>query len=149
MKVIEIMERKPIVLAPTTTYEEATSVLYSNDVSGAPVVGENGELVGMLSLKDLFRILYPFYSSYYDHPESYSDQENRESKVNEVKKKLIKEFMSTRLITIQPHMPVMQAGAIMLAHNVHHLPVIENKKLIGLVTKNSIYRAIIQQHLVK
>jgi len=147
MKVFDIMERNPITIPVDATYEQASDILYANNISGAPVVGKDGKLVGILSLKDLFRVLYPFYSSYYEHPESYTDMEMREGKVDEIRKKNISEFMTKRLITVPHHIPIMRAGAVMLAHNVHHLPVLENEKFVGLLTKNLIYRAILQHHV--
>jgi len=80
MKVRDLMRKKIITLKPENTYEEAVALLYKNNLNGAPVVDDEGKLVGYVSEKDLFRILYPYYQSFYEHPESYTDGEKREKK---------------------------------------------------------------------
>ena len=70
MKVRDLMKKDFITLNPQNTYEEVVALLYNNNLNGAPVINENNELVGYVSEKDLFRILYPYYKSFYEHPHS-------------------------------------------------------------------------------
>ena len=39
------------------------------------------------------------------------------------------------------------AGGLMLAHNIHRLPVIKDEKLVGIVTREDIYGTILKKHL--
>lgn len=149
MLVRDIMETRVVSIKKGTTYEEAAKILYAKDVSAAPVVDENDRLVGVISEKDLYRILFPFYKSYYQNPEMYTDLESRETKIDEVRNKKVEEFMSTDLATIAPDAPVMRAGGIMLARNVHFLPVVEHGKVVGIVSGRGIFKKIVQLHLVK
>lgn len=146
MKVRDIMETKVITLSPNTTYEEAAGVLYGNNISGAPVVDENNQIVGMISEKDLFKVLYPFYKSFYEHPEFYADIESRESKAKEIRGKKIGIFMSKEIATVTPDTPILTAGAVMLARGIHRLPVMEEGKLVGIISRKSIYRAILKEN---
>jgi CBS domain-containing protein len=147
MKVKEVMETKVITINDTSTYEEAASILHQSKISGAPVVNANGEVVGLISEKDLLRVLYPYYQSYAEHPEAYLDYEERENKIEEIRKKPIEKFMTKKVTTIDPSTPVLKAGGIMLAHGFHRLPVIEGGKLIGIVTREHIYKGILKSHL--
>jgi CBS domain-containing protein len=144
MKIRDIMITDVITIPITATYEEAARILFDKKINGAAVVDEKGRLAGMISEKDLFRVLYPFPQSYYNDPESYLDLEERESKASEIRNKPIAGFMSKNPVTIGPDVPVMHASALMLAKRVHRLPVIENGKLIGNVTRGLIYRAILK-----
>ena len=45
-------------------------------------------------------------------------------------------------ITTTPETPLVQVGALMLARGVHRLPVMENDKIVGIITRRGIYRAI-------
>jgi CBS domain-containing protein len=146
MKVRDIMEAEVLAIPIQASYEDAARVLYTQDVSGAPVVDAEGNLVGTVSEKDLFRIMYPFYKSYYEHPESYVDYEEREHKIDEIRTHRVENFMTRELVTIHPEAPVMRAGAIMLARGVNRLPVVEDGKLIGMITRNKIYRKILRYH---
>lgn len=149
MKVREIMSTKFIVLRPSMTYEEVYKILVDNDISGAPVVAENDNIVGIISEKDLFRVLFPFYTSYYNNPELYVDYEERENKVDEIKNHKVELFMSRDFVHISPEDPVLRAGALMLAKNISRLPVVEDGKLIGMIWRRDIYKTILNNKLGK
>jgi acetoin utilization protein AcuB len=55
-KVKEIMVKKVITASPTMAIEEAAMIMYDNNIGCLPVV-ENNKLVGIISDKDLFRVL--------------------------------------------------------------------------------------------
>lgn len=146
MLVQEIMEPKVITVAPDSTYLAVAQLLYEHDVSGVPVVDFGAELVGIVSEKDLFRILYPYYQSYYEHPELYADLQAREGKAQEIKFHRVETFMTKKVYTVAPDDPIMKAGALMIAHHINRLPVVEGKKLVGIVTRKMIYRAILKKN---
>jgi len=146
MKVRDVMQIDVITVPAGSPYEEVARILYRCGKSGAPVVDTDGNLIGTVSEKDLFRILYPFYKSYYASPESYADMEGRECKISEIRMHPVEVFMSRDVATVEPEAPVMRAGAIMLARGVNRLPVIENGRLIGMVSRSDIYRKILEQH---
>jgi len=145
MKVRDLMETKIFTLKPDNTYQEAVSLIYKNNINGAPVVNDQNELVGYVSEKDLFKILYPFYQSYYEHPESYTDGEKREQKADEIRFHKVEVFMTKNPLIVDPEMPVMNAGALMLAHRVHKFPVVENGKLVGVISREKIYKKVFEK----
>jgi CBS domain-containing protein len=147
MKVSEVMQRDVVTIRQSATYEEAARVLRDNEITGAPVVDDNGKLVGMLSDKDLFRVLYPRYSSFYESPEDYLDFESRERKIKEVVLHPIMDFAAKDVLVIDIETPIMKAGALMLAHGVHRLPVLEGGVLVGLVTRHHIFGKVLDLHL--
>ena len=57
IKVKDIMTKDPISVPPDYTAEETAQVLLKNRISGAPVVDENGHVVGTITQTDLFRVL--------------------------------------------------------------------------------------------
>jgi len=94
---------------------EAAQVLRDKGCTGLPVVrGE--ELVGVISRRDFKR----FRSTKKDPP--------------------VKAFMSTEVRTIEPGQSVMQAARIMVKNDIGRLPVLENGKLIGIVTRSDAMR---------
>jgi len=146
MKVKDLMKKDFVTLNPQNTYEEAVALLYNNNLNGAPVVNENNELVGYVSEKDLFRILYPYYSSFYEHPESYTDGEKREEKAQEIRYHKVEIFMNKAPLTVNSDMPVMNAGALMLAKRVHQFPVVEDGKVVGLISRDLIYKTVFMKN---
>ena len=51
----------------------------------------------------------------------------------------VSEIMSTSIISITPNTTVLEAKSLFEAHNIHHLPVLENGKLLGIVSKIDVY----------
>ena len=146
MKVRDLMKKDFITLNPQNTYEEVVALLYNNNLNGAPVINENNELVGYVSEKDLFRILYPYYKSFYEHPESYTDGEKREEKAQEIRYHKVEVFMNKSPLTVDSDMPIMNAGALMLAKRVHQFPVIEAGKVVGLISRDLIYKTVFMKN---
>jgi acetoin utilization protein AcuB len=60
IKVGGIMSKDPITVPPDYTLEETAEILLNNRISGAPVVEDDGQVVGMITSKDLFRAMVPF-----------------------------------------------------------------------------------------
>lgn len=146
MKVKELMDTNVVSVSPNNTYEEAARLLFSHGVSGVPVLDEKERVVGFVSEKDIVRILYPWYRSFYDSPESYTDMEARESKAGEIRNTKVEIFMKRNILTVTPIDPIMKAGALMLAHDVSRLPVVEDGKLVGMVSRDSIYKAVLKKN---
>ena len=71
MKIRDVMSTDVVVIPVEATYEEATRILFEGQVSGAPVVDKEGRLVGVISDKDLYRVLFPWYKSFSEDPEEY------------------------------------------------------------------------------
>lgn len=136
-----------VTAAPDTTYEAAAALLHEHGVSGMPVMDKNGALVGIISEKDLFRALFPLYEDFLQNPEIYADQEQQEDEIENIRRQPIEKFMTRSVITIDGDARVLHAGGLMLAHNVHRLPVVQNGKLIGIVTREDIYGTILKKHL--
>lgn len=55
---------------------------------------------------------------------------------------LVKDYMSTEVITISPETPVFQAMDLMKQKNLHRLPVVKDDQLVGLVTEGTIQEAM-------
>lgn len=148
MRVRDVLERGLIIIPHTATHEEAATILYRHNVSGAPVLDETQRLVGMISEKDLFRALYPAYAEYYENPAHFLDYEAREANAKDVRRKPVTDFMARHVYTIGPDDPILKAGGLMLAKSIHRLPVVDRDgTLLGIVTREQIYRAILERHL--
>lgn len=146
MKVKDIMETSVLSVSPATTYEEVVKILYKNNVSGVPVLDEMNKIVGFISEKDIFRILYPHYKSYYESPEAYTDLEARESKAAEIKNHRAEVFMVKNPVLCGADDSIMKVGALMMAKNVSRIPVIENGQVVGIVSRKMIYRAVLKEN---
>jgi len=147
MRVKNVMSKNVLFAHPETTYEEAAKLMYENNLSGLPVIDNKGNLVGIISEKDLFRAMYPNYEDFIANPEEYFNHEEQEQKILEIKNNPISMYMSKKVVSISPETSLMAAGGIMLAHHLHRLPVVEDGKLVGIVSREDIYKSILKHYL--
>ncbi len=147
MKVKDVMITSVVTVTPAATYEETARLLHKHQVSGLPVVNESGKLVGVVSEKDLFRAMYPLYAEYILEPHAYYNQELQEDEIETIRKQPVEKYMSKQVVIIRPDESVLHAGGLMLARGIHRLPVVENGKLVGIITREDIYGTILKKHL--
>ncbi|MBP9759743.1 MAG: CBS domain-containing protein [Candidatus Pacebacteria bacterium] len=147
MRVRDVMCKKIVTVSPDTSYEGAAKLMHAEELSVLVVVDANGSLEGILSEKDLFRAIYPDYSEYFINPEAYDDEDEREERVQELRKRSVFEYMTTTVETVGPQTPLMLAGGLMVAHRIHTLPVVEDGKLVGLISREMVFRTILKQKL--
>lgn len=147
MIVKDVMVTDYVTLSPNQSWKEAAALLLARQVAAGPVVDSDGELVGILSEKDLFRGIFPSHAEWTENPNAFFDFEALEYNAQDAGMKQVADVMSRRLITATPSTPVLKIGALMSASGIHHVPVVEEGNLIGLVNRGSIYRAILGKHL--
>ncbi len=147
MNVRDIMETAFVTVPENATYKEVAEKVYASKTGSVFVLDTASKLVGFVSEHDLLRILFPYYHSYYLNPEQYTDPKERENKIEEVQNHVVTRFMCTNMHSASPDEPIMRAAATMLAKNVRRLPVIHEGVLVGVVTRQQIYRALYETHL--
>ncbi len=146
MHVKDLMETDVITIRETALLEDVVRLLHEKNISGVPVVNESNQLVGIVSHRDLLRILFPYYDSYYKAPELYSDFDMRECKAAEIRKMRVSRFMSEPTYTTHPDTPILHAGGLMLARSIQRLPVLLGGELVGIVTRKQILREIFKKN---
>lgn len=56
-----IMTRDPITISPSGTIKDAAKLMYTHKIGGLPVVDESGQLKGIITESDIFRILIAWF----------------------------------------------------------------------------------------
>jgi CBS domain-containing protein len=115
--------RRVFALSPDVDVYEAIDVLAGNRRSCAPVVNEEGELIGILTEKDCLRVL----SGYV---------------YGELAPGLVRDYMSEVKVRITPNMDLFAVAQKFIQTNFASLPVEEDGKLIGRITRQDMLRGI-------
>ena len=121
----EFMAKQLITFQSDTPIETAMESFLENKISGAPVLDDQGNLVGVLSEKDCMRTL--FESSYYNNLGGF-----------------VKEYMSTDLKTINIHDTLSNVADEFIKSRFRRFPVMEGDKLVGQISRRDILRAIVK-----
>ena len=134
-------------MSPDTSFEDGVRLLFKSRISGMPVVNRQGKVIGIVSEKDFFRALHPSYQEYFESPISFANFEKLASNgIKKVRRMKVKNIMTADPQVGSPGTHILRIGALMLAKHIHRVPIAaQDKKLLGIVTRRDIYRAIFRK----
>jgi CBS domain-containing protein len=112
VQISDLMSFPVITVPPDTPMKTVASILREKGCTGLPVV-ENNTLVGMISRRDFRKV-------------------KKKSQLEAP----VKAFMITRVMTIGPGKSPNQAARLMIKHDIGRLPVMENDRIIGILTRS-------------
>lgn len=123
--VTKFMATKLITFSPETDIRTAIDTMVKKKISGAPVLNEKKQLVGMISEVDCLHILL-------DGP--YNKEPSKSGTVGEL--------MSKSVRTISADKSILDAAYEFVNAGYKRLPVVENGQLVGQISRSDILRAI-------
>jgi CBS domain-containing protein len=110
----DIMTKKVITVSPQTTVKDLAKTLTKHKISGTPVTGKSGKLMGVVSRTDI---------------------------VDKIGNK-VKEIMSQDIVRVSEETPVEEIANLFTTYKINRVPVLQGKKLTGIVSRADIVRAI-------
>ncbi len=120
------MAKDLITFSPETNVLSAIRTLIKHKISGAPVVDETGWIVGIISEFDCLKPILE--SSYHNDMGTH-----------------VKNCMTKNITTINANASLMDAATLFLNNGWRRLPVVENKKLVGQISRIDILRAVLDK----
>jgi CBS domain-containing protein len=153
-KVRDIMNPKAFCFSPDDTVFKVAKILSEKNISGAPVV-ESEKVIGMVSMSDIVRFMRTKLKigSSHDLPslsllvldifKTGKDYMDLKEEIQEASNIKIRNIMSKKVVSIDPEASIFDAANLIENNDVNRLPVIESGKLIGIVARADIIRALL------
>jgi len=116
IQISDLMSYPVVTVSPETRMKEVYTVLREKGHMGIPVM-DDGRLVGIISRRDFWRA-------------------RKKSALNAP----VRAFMTRDVVTIKPGRNPMQAARLMIQHDIGRLPVVDNGRVIGIVTRSDTMR---------
>jgi len=145
----DVMTKDVITVRPEEKVENAARILLDNKISGIPVVDEHNHVLGIITEKDLMikasELKVPFYLTLFD---SIIFLENPIRFNNDLKKYAasdVKEAMTDKVYSVEEDTPVTDVVAIMQKRRINRVPVLRHGKLIGIISRNDILKAMVDR----
>jgi CBS domain-containing protein len=123
LRVRDFMMTAPLSITPETEIMRAVHLLVSEDISGLPVVDEQGMLVGILTERDCIEVALQ--AGYFDELGGRVEQ-----------------YMTTAVETAEPDSSLMDLAELFARSPFRRCPVIDEGKLVGLICRRDILRAL-------
>ncbi|ACI51960.1 putative signal transduction protein with CBS domains [Gluconacetobacter diazotrophicus PA1 5] len=144
MHVRDIMTSPAVCVESTRSLADAIGLMLTNRVSALPVVTENGLLVGVVTEGDLMRRseletrsghgwLGDLFRSSGRQASEYVHSHGRK----------VFDIMSDQPVSVEPGTVLRDAVEVLLLRNIRHLPVVENNRVVGMVSRTDVLRALL------
>ena len=142
MHVADLMSSPVQTVPPDATLKQVADTLVAHRISGLPVVDADGKVLGIVSEADILRkekgaderpggVLGWFF---YESPDVQ----------RKVAARLAGDAMTSPAVTVEPWQPAQRAAGLMVDHGVNRLPVVDEGKLVGIITRNDLLRAFVR-----
>ncbi len=125
-KLRQIMVKNVVTVKPNATVKSAAELMNANEISCLVVVNYE-KPIGIVTEQDMLRRVI--------------------HKSRDPEKTCVSEIMSKPLIVAKPDTDAHDAAKFMLGRNVRRLPIVENGRLVGLVTLTDIISANVQHKM--
>ncbi len=146
LKARDIMTRKIHTVCADTSVEELARKFIETGVNAMPVLDDVGELFGVVTETDLIaqdRPLHlPTVISLFDWV-FYLESETRfKEQVQKLTARKVSEICTREVTTCSEDTPVAEIASLMVENRVHMLPVVDGKRLLGVVARLDIIRSM-------
>ena len=114
----DVMRTDLITVRAEATFGDAIRTLLEHDISGAPVVDEQGRLVGIISELQLLEAVY----------------------TPEVKTHHVRHFMTKHVLTVTEETILSDVTNLMVLHRIRRVPVVREGELVGIISRRDLLR---------
>ena len=144
----DLMARDVAKVHPEATLLEAVKLMANRRISGLPVVDDQGKVVGMLTEGDLVR----WHEGYTERQARWLDMladgfelaPNFVEGIREQHRK-VKRVMTPGVTTVTEDVPAREIARLMFAKNIKRVPVVRDGKLVGILARSDLVRALAQK----
>ena len=144
------MSTEVVSVHPDTPLRELAKTLLEAEISGVPVVDDDGKLLGMVTEADLIesqqKLHFPTVIALFDAVVYVESSKQFEEKVHKAAAATAGELMQSPAVTVTPETPLTDLAETMGRKKVHHLPVVAGDKLVGIVGKADVVRGITMEN---
>lgn len=148
MKVSEIMTKDVVAVTPDTRVSAIARLMVEKAISGIPVVVDS-RVVGIVTETDLVvrnaHLHFPRFVQILDARIYLQSPRHFEEELRRMLGTTAKDVMTTEVETVTPETDVADVATLMFEKRVNPVPVTENGKLVGIVSRTDIIRLLIQQ----
>jgi CBS domain-containing protein len=144
-----IMTTDVLTVSPETSISELSKLLENRKIGGVPVVEQEGRLVGVITQNDLVErardLELPPAINILDFHIYLQIPSHLFHKVEKMLGTTVGDCMTKNPVTVAPDAPVSKVAALMAKQKVHTIPVVEGSKLVGIIGKMDLVRAMAQE----
>jgi CBS domain-containing protein len=145
LTVADVMTKPVITVRSDTSLKDVARLLIDNGVSGAPVVDDDGRVLGVVSEADfLVKEQGPDEIHHRRLARVMGESDETRRQLDKIEARTAGGAMTAPAVTIAPTRAIRAAAALMTSRGVNRLPVVDDGRLIGIVSRADLLRAYLQ-----
>ncbi len=145
MKAKDIMTSNVITVMKEDKIEKAIKLLLENNITGLPVLDEQNQVVGIITEGDLMYrgtdIKPPRYLAIFDSYIFIDNPNKFEKQLKKMTGMYVGDVMTEPVVVAQADQSVADVASLMTKHKVNRVPVVEDNKLIGIISRRDIIKS--------
>ncbi len=138
-----------VTTSPRETFEELLRKLLGSRQAPAAVLDEHGSLVGLVGIHDILRKIVPHYLDMDNKLMELMHEGYLVEHFDRLKTTHVEDFMSRKLDTVELNDTLIKAAALIVENKRKTLPVLEDGRFVGMITRRSILESVGQRMLGK
>jgi CBS domain-containing protein len=145
MKVIDVMTAPAVTVREDSTLDQVARTMLDHRIGGLPVVGQHGELLGIITESDFSARNRPVPFSMLELPNLFGHwlEPAIERIYQEARGLTAGEVMTRKVVTVREDDPVAEAIRRMCESRVHRLPVVRDGVVVGVVSRLDLLRLML------
>ncbi|GLI38970.1 CBS domain-containing protein [Geobacter hydrogenophilus] len=148
LKVRDIMTTDVVSVKRETTIRELAEIFTKHRVGSVPVVDESGNLIGIVTESDLIEqdksLHIPTVISLFDWVIYLESEKKFEKELQKMTGQTVGDLYTGSAEMVTPDTPVSEVADIMSSKKLHALPVVEGKRLVGMVSRIDLIRTMVK-----
>jgi len=147
MKLSDLMTKEVITVLPDMTVKEATRLLFEREISGLPVVDSERRVIGMVTEKDVIALALPKYIEDRELKDFdyILNEEPFSKRISELGSLTVKDIMRKDVLCVPDDTPVPEVARLMLTRKIRRIPVLREGKMVGIIARDDIVKAIARE----
>jgi CBS-domain-containing membrane protein len=145
----DVMTKDVITVKKETTIRELAELFARHRISSAPVVDESSEMIGIVTETDLIEqdksLHIPTVISLFDWVIYLESDKKFERELNKMTGQIVADIYTQSVKTVVPATPISDVADIMSSGKIHAIPVLEGKKVVGIVARIDLIRTMIKR----
>src|SRR5262245_16689586 len=149
MKAMDVMVRDVVTVKPETDVASAIKLLIEHDISALPVVEDGGRVVGVISEADL--VHRAEIGTEKHRPwwlEALTPGSMLAAEFAKAHGLRVSEVMSPHVVSASEETPLAEIAALLEKHRIKRVPIIEDGKLVGIVSRSNLVQALASSLIV-
>lgn len=144
MKVKDFMTQEVVTITRSTPILKAMKIFSEHHYGGLPVVDEGNRLLGIVTKKEMLEMFIPEYFNLLGDLSYIEDFGLLEADVLPELNQLlvIDDIMVKKPVTATEEMPLLAAASVMAHHHLNILPVVRDDKVVGIISRMDVCRAV-------